>query len=1318
VPASQEQKVDFLLKKIGYSASKTGIAEDESAIGINTNTAKAPFEEGIPSPLIIPSTNILSDSSFIPTTPPGSDTAYVKVYPTTSALRMTRDSTVGTATRTYIAYTTYNDTSSARLTNWIDTQFGSSYILKVFKDDPTVPANELQQAGAGGGTDGWFFDYSSGVLNFNGNALPSGISATNIYIVGYRYIGATGVQPPAGIGTFHDLVVSNNLSVGGISTFTGNIDVDGHTELDNVNVSGIITSAAATVNGETILNGNVSFYGANYGAIWRKNNNRFQLTDNAELTFGSSNDTVIKHDNSNLLISNTTGIASVTGSVSISTNFSVGGISTFTGNIDANGIIEGIAGQNKIPSLYNAFSDLPNAGTYHGMFAHVHEHGRGYFAHGAAWYELVNKESNGVVGTGTEKYNLGFTDTVNLKVTGITTLGSIGISTGIISGPAVTYIDPATVGDNTGTVVIKGDLQIDGTQTTVNSSTMTVSDKNIEMAVGAANDAAADGGGITVKSGDGDKTWRWLNGTDSWTSSEHIRVPDGKVFGFASDTNTYIHRPAADTIAFTNGGGEKLRIASDGKVGINSTAPAAKFEVLGDSNLKGNLNVSGISTFTGAIDANGSLDVDGQTELDDLNVTGISTFNDDVNFTGTNYNAFWDKSLSALRFNDAAAIRLGSHQDLQLYHDANNSYIDHIGTGNLKIRAQAGSVELEGNVGISSNLSVSGVSTFTGNINANGNIVGDNATEITGITNVTGQNANSLKLLNVRYIGNTTTVFNTSFLHFSDQNVPAFGGGGNFTTLGAVSGLNLIFDTNNNDNNGLVIGSGSTNTSLMATHMVVSHVGNVGIGSTIPIGKLDVDGQTDLDVLNVAEAATFSDNVSIAGFSTFSSLVRANNGLTVTNNINVIGELNFTGSSAKFIDFETLADNHRFELRHHNPIGNLFETAIRSYANGSVDLFYNGTKKFSTSGTGVTITGEADVNGDLNVSGISTLSKEVGIGSALNVVGVSTFNDDVTITKDKDLIFDRFGTAKTRITYNDTLVVTQIKNVSEGLEIGYRPAHLMWLTNRVLSTKLGGIHVHGDLETDSVSTVNLNSTGISTFAGKVSAGGTTGTDGYYLQSTGVGVTWAQFPTMRTNQVFTATADQTTFSFSYNVGFLDVFVNGVKLPTSEFTASNGSSVILDDGCFVNDTVELISYNTVPSSGSGAQTLNQLDNVTITGVPVIGETLQHNGSAFVNDYTPSATTTSTSQTAILSLATATYRSVEYTVQITEGTKYHVTKILAIHDGTNVSFNEYGTLFTTSSLATFALDVNSGNMRLLATPASTNSTVFKVKFTGIKV
>ena len=263
-------------------------------------------------------------------------------------------------------------------------------------------------------------------------------------------------------------------------------------------------------------------------------------------------------------------------------------------------------------------------------------------------------------------------------------------------------------------------------------------------------------------------------------------------------------------------------------------------------------------------------------------------------------------------------------------------------------------------------------------------------------------------------------------------------------------------------------------------------------------------------------------------------------------------------------------------------------------------------------------------------------------------------------------------------------------------------------------TRADGVRTYGTLEA-----ANLNVTGVSTFAGTVSAGGTTGIDGYYLKSTGIGVTWAVLPSSRTTSTQTATAGQTSFNFNYNVGFVDVFLNGVKLPSSEFTASNGSTVVLDDAAFANDTLEFISLNTVPvSSGGGASNLTGLADVTISGTPVIGETLQHNGSQFVNDYTVSTTTTSTSQTAILNLPVTTYRSVEYTIQMTEGTKYHVTKVLAIHNGTNVYFNEYGTLFTNNSLSTFTLDVNSGNIRLLATPASTNSTVFKVKFTGIKV
>ena len=79
-------------------------------------------------------------------------------------------------------------------------------------------------------------------------------------------------------------------------------------------------------------------------------------------------------------------------------------------------------------------------------------------------------------------------------------------------------------------LVVSGNLTVSGTTTTVNSTTTTIADKNLELAKGAANDAAADGGGITIDSGDGDKTWNWVDSTDAWTSSEHIDIASSKAY--------------------------------------------------------------------------------------------------------------------------------------------------------------------------------------------------------------------------------------------------------------------------------------------------------------------------------------------------------------------------------------------------------------------------------------------------------------------------------------------------------------------------------------------------------------------------------------------------------------------------------------------------------------------------------------------------------------------------------------------------------------------------------------------------------------------
>lgn len=70
--------------------------------------------------------------------------------------------------------------------------------------------------------------------------------------------------------------------------------------------------------------------------------------------------------------------------------------------------------------------------------------------------------------------------------------------TGYLAGPATFVIDPSAVGDNTGTVRIAGSLQVDGSTTTINSTTLDVDDLNITLAAGAVNAGAANGAGITI----------------------------------------------------------------------------------------------------------------------------------------------------------------------------------------------------------------------------------------------------------------------------------------------------------------------------------------------------------------------------------------------------------------------------------------------------------------------------------------------------------------------------------------------------------------------------------------------------------------------------------------------------------------------------------------------------------------------------------------------------------------------------------------------------------------------------------------------------
>ena len=129
--------------------------------------------------------------------------------------------------------------------------------------------------------------------------------------------------------------------------------------------------------------------------------------------------------------------------------------------------------------------------------------------------------------------------------TGNLTGNVTGNVTGNCSGTAATVTGAAqsaitSVGTLT-SLTVSGDLTVQGTTTTVSSSTLTVTDKNIELGkVASPSDTTADGGGLTLK-GASDKTFNWVDATDAWTSSEHIHLGDDKqvILGTNSDFKLY-----------------------------------------------------------------------------------------------------------------------------------------------------------------------------------------------------------------------------------------------------------------------------------------------------------------------------------------------------------------------------------------------------------------------------------------------------------------------------------------------------------------------------------------------------------------------------------------------------------------------------------------------------------------------------------------------------------------------------------------------------------------------------------------------------------
>ena len=155
-------------------------------------------------------------------------------------------------------------------------------------------------------------------------------------------------------------------------------------------------------------------------------------------------------------------------------------------------------------------------------------------------------------------------------------------------------------------------------------------------------------------------------------------------------------------------------------------------------------------------------------------------------------------------------------------------------------------------------------------------------------------------------------------------------------------------------------------------------------------------------------------------------------------------------------------------------------------------------------------------------------------------------------------------------------------------------------------------------------------------------------------------------------------DDDSNSLSYTIGSEQVFLNGVKLVDggTDYTATNSTTVTLAQNAINGDVVEVVAVT---------------------------------AADLVQGYFTESSFSATTANQVLSSNAVANKAIKYVINATHASAgTHAAEVLLINDGSNAYFVQYGDVYSNSSLFSLSADVNSGNMRLLVTPANTNTTI----------
>ena len=699
---------------------------------------------------------------------------------------------------------------------------------------------------------------------------------------------------------------------------------------------------------------------------------------------------------------------------------------------------------------------------------------------------------------------------------------AINIGINSITGPSTIIIDPSTIGNDSGTVRIKGDLYVDGTQlTAINFSSGVGTITTLNSAVGIITNLSASIGTITT-----------LNSTvgiiTNLSASIGTITTLNSTIGIVTNLSAFIGTIA--TLDSTLGTITNL----SGTIGTITTLNSAVGII---TNLSASIGTITTLNSTVGIITNLSASIGTITTLDSANLSGtigtITTLN----------------STSGTITNLSASI--GTITTLNSPSGTITNLSGTIGTITTLNSTSGTITNLSGTIGTITTLNSTNLNST--NINS------------TGISTLSNIRSSQLYVSGIStFAGSITGTISTATKLQTART---------FQIDGDISALPVSFD-------------GTSNVFLNATIQPNS----VGLGTdTFGNYVRDISGTANEIVVvdgigeGVSSVISFAPNPTISGDLTVTNDVQINQDLNVNGNITIGGTVAFIAASdIRVFDkhiIAGIATNENGQDSSTDTTANTGGIAVAStIGNPLVDLRVVGIETFPVAYKRIFWYKHG------TFAGLGTdawlINYAVGIGSTQVPNGVRLAAGGVHITDDTVTSVNSFQsgittTSKLNVGTDGSIITTLVGPTRVGINT-VSPEYTLDVggdlnfagnifRNKIPFVSGVGVYSGGNVIIGGGATIlNFVGTAVSSITADILSGIATITLNKQDNFT------------RTTTTFVATTNQTTFSLTYVPGYIDVYVSGVRLTSTEYTATDGLNVILEEPCFGGETVDITAY----------------------------------------------------------------------------------------------------------------------------------------------